>query len=244
MLVEAVGIVAVAAIGGAAAGLHVGDAIGFGPEHAQESFRAHGAGADFDIVGLLNDAAALGPVFFQLEDDRLETNPSSIRLPGRAPSSVCARYAARSAGPGSGAGPRTSSRGQIVRSDLRDRLSQHLFRDRSRFHTQFPTARARRAAACATQQSRAPALEERALRRFVVVQHAAATQANIQLRQKAGQPHRPQAEVRHRAPHAAAPGRFARDAHMFQHGHQQAKEPVILIHLMPYVKSQAHEIDV
>ena len=72
VLVEAVGIVAVAAVGGAAAGLHIGDAVGLRAEHAQEGLRAHGAGADFHVVRLLNDAAALGPVLFQLEDDFLK----------------------------------------------------------------------------------------------------------------------------------------------------------------------------
>ena len=69
VLVEAIGILAVAAVGGTAAGLHIGDAVRLRAEHAQEGFGAHGAGADLDIVGLLDDAAALRPVLFQLEDD-------------------------------------------------------------------------------------------------------------------------------------------------------------------------------
>ena len=72
VLVEAVGILAVAAVGGAAAGLHVGDAVGLGAEHAQEGFGGHGAGADFHVVGLLDDAAAVGPIFFEGEDGVLE----------------------------------------------------------------------------------------------------------------------------------------------------------------------------
>ena len=72
MLVEAVGILAVAAVGGTAAGLHVGDAVGLRAEHAQERLRAHGPGADFHVVRLRDDAAAVGPVFLQLEDGLLE----------------------------------------------------------------------------------------------------------------------------------------------------------------------------
>ena len=72
VLVEAVGVVAVASIGRAAAGLNVGDAVGLGAEDAQESLGAHGAGADFDVVRLLNDAAAIGPVLLQLEDNFLK----------------------------------------------------------------------------------------------------------------------------------------------------------------------------
>ena len=56
VLVEAIGILAVAAVGGTAAGLHVGDAIGLRAQHAQKCLGTHGAGADFDVVRLLNDA--------------------------------------------------------------------------------------------------------------------------------------------------------------------------------------------
>jgi hypothetical protein len=64
MLVEAVGILAVAAVGRAAAGLHVGDAVGLGTEHAQEGLGAHGAGADFHVVRFLNHTAVLRPKLF------------------------------------------------------------------------------------------------------------------------------------------------------------------------------------
>ena len=72
VLVEAIGIVAVAAIGGAAAGLHVGGAVGLRAERAQEGFRARGAGADFHVERFLNDAAALAPVLLEPEDHLLE----------------------------------------------------------------------------------------------------------------------------------------------------------------------------
>ena len=68
MLVEAVGIFAVAAVGGAAAGLHVRHFIRFGAEDAQEGFGRHGAGADFEIMRFLDDGATVGPVVLQLED--------------------------------------------------------------------------------------------------------------------------------------------------------------------------------
>ena len=72
VLVQPVGIFAVAAVGGAAAGLHVSHAIGFGAENAEECFGRHGAGADLEIVGFLDDAAAVGPVLFEAEDGLLE----------------------------------------------------------------------------------------------------------------------------------------------------------------------------
>ena len=55
VLVQAIGILAVAAVGRAAAGLHVRDAIRLRTEHAQKRFGAHGARADFHVVRFLND---------------------------------------------------------------------------------------------------------------------------------------------------------------------------------------------
>src|SRR5579883_2386574 len=72
VLVEAIGIFAVAAVGGAAAGLDVSDAVGIGAEDAEEGFGGHSAGADLDVIGFLDDAAAVGPVFFEGEDGVLE----------------------------------------------------------------------------------------------------------------------------------------------------------------------------
>ena len=72
VLIQAVRIFAVAAVGGAAAGLDIGDAIWLGPEDAQKCFGAHGARADFHVVGLLNDGAAVGPVALQFEDGFLK----------------------------------------------------------------------------------------------------------------------------------------------------------------------------
>jgi hypothetical protein len=64
MLVKPVGIFAVAAVGGAAAGLHVSHSIGFWAKYTEERFGRHGSGADFEIIGFLDDAAAIGPVLF------------------------------------------------------------------------------------------------------------------------------------------------------------------------------------
>ena len=72
VLIETVGIFAIAAVRGTAAGLHIGDTVRLRTEHAQERLRAHGAGADFDVVRLLNNAAAVGPVALQLENDLLK----------------------------------------------------------------------------------------------------------------------------------------------------------------------------
>ena len=69
---EAVGVFAVAAVGGAARGLRVGDADRLGAEHAQEGVGRHGAGADFEVVGLLQDAAVFGPEALQGEEQFLK----------------------------------------------------------------------------------------------------------------------------------------------------------------------------
>ena len=60
VLEQAVGILTVAAIGGTPRGLHVRDLVWIRAEDAEECFRRHGAGADFNVVGLLDDGPALG----------------------------------------------------------------------------------------------------------------------------------------------------------------------------------------
>ena len=73
VLVEAVGIVAIAAVGGTAAGLHIRDAVRLGAEHAEERLRSHGAGADLDVVRLLDDDGPRSDqVSLQLEDGLLK----------------------------------------------------------------------------------------------------------------------------------------------------------------------------
>ena len=69
---HAVGVLAVAAIVGAEAGLGVGHVPRLWPQDAQHSGRVHGAGADLLAVGLPDDAAALGPVALQTHDDLLK----------------------------------------------------------------------------------------------------------------------------------------------------------------------------
>jgi hypothetical protein len=61
VLIEAVGIFAVATVGGTAAGLNEGYTIWIGPEDSEEGFRMHGAGADFNVIGLLQYASLLHP---------------------------------------------------------------------------------------------------------------------------------------------------------------------------------------
>jgi len=72
VLEEAIGILTVAAIGGAARGLNVSDAIGLGAEHAKECLGSHGASADFNIVGLLQNATVIGPKTLQTKNEFLK----------------------------------------------------------------------------------------------------------------------------------------------------------------------------
>src|SRR5712664_3691500 len=53
MLVEAIRIFSVTAVGGPTTGLNISDAISMRAEHAQKSLRVHGACADFHVVALL-----------------------------------------------------------------------------------------------------------------------------------------------------------------------------------------------
>src|SRR6266849_8991301 len=72
MLVEAIGIFAIATVGGPTTRLHVPDAIGIGAQYAKKRFRMHGAGPDFHVVRLLENAALLHPELGELQDQVLE----------------------------------------------------------------------------------------------------------------------------------------------------------------------------
>jgi len=72
VLEEAIGVLAVAAVGRAARGLCVADLVRLGAEDAKKGLRRHGARAHFHVVGLLKDAAALRPKTLQAEEQVLE----------------------------------------------------------------------------------------------------------------------------------------------------------------------------
>src|SRR2546422_7397574 len=72
VLVEAVWILAEAAVRGPARGLDVGDVPGLGPEHPQEGRRIHGARPNLQVVPLHQRAAAVGPIGLQGEEEALE----------------------------------------------------------------------------------------------------------------------------------------------------------------------------
>jgi hypothetical protein len=68
---EAVGVLAVATVAGAAAELRERRVPRLGSEHAQERRRVERAGADLDVDGLLDHAAVIGPEPLELEDQVL-----------------------------------------------------------------------------------------------------------------------------------------------------------------------------
>ncbi len=72
VLIKTIGVLAVAAVSGTARRLHVCDLIRLRPQHPQESFRRHGAGADFHVVGLLQHAAAFRPEGLEPQDKLLK----------------------------------------------------------------------------------------------------------------------------------------------------------------------------
>ena len=80
MLEEPVGILAVAAVGRTPRGLGIAHLVGLGPQHAQKRLRRHGASAHFDIVGLLQHAAAFRPKALQAEQQLLKGERSGFRL--------------------------------------------------------------------------------------------------------------------------------------------------------------------
>ena len=90
VVLHAVGVLAVAAVRGAAAGLRVAGAPGVGAETAQRGGGVEGTGSDLGVIGLHHGAAVAGPVPLELEDHVLERKrglvhemlPSSCRAPG------------------------------------------------------------------------------------------------------------------------------------------------------------------
>lgn len=73
VLVEAIGILAIAAIGRTARGLHVSNTVGLGSENTKKGLRRHGSGADFNVERLLQNASLRGPEVLQLEDEFLKS---------------------------------------------------------------------------------------------------------------------------------------------------------------------------
>src|SRR4029077_15112262 len=78
VLVKAIGIFAVATVGGPTAGLHIRNAVGRGSEDAEKRFRVHGASTDFDIVRLLQDATLLHPEMRERQNQILEVQPTGL----------------------------------------------------------------------------------------------------------------------------------------------------------------------
>src|SRR6266849_4964869 len=72
MLVQAIGILTIAPVGGPTAGLHITDSIGMRSENAEERFRVHGARAHFDIIRLLKNAALPPPELREFQNQILK----------------------------------------------------------------------------------------------------------------------------------------------------------------------------
>ena len=79
VVLKAVGVVAVAAIFWAAAGLHVGGFPRLRADGAQKGGRVAGARAHFHVIRLQKGAALIGPVFLEGKDDLLEAEHGDIR---------------------------------------------------------------------------------------------------------------------------------------------------------------------
>src|SRR5271166_2622658 len=72
MLEQAVGVLAVTAVGRTPRRLYIADVVGLGTKHAQEGLRRHGSRTDLDIIGLLKDATVFRPESLQAKDQFLE----------------------------------------------------------------------------------------------------------------------------------------------------------------------------
>ena len=72
VVLQPVGVLAVAAVGRPARRLDIGGVPGLGPERAQGGRRVEGAGAHLHVVGLQDHAALLRPIALQAQDQVLE----------------------------------------------------------------------------------------------------------------------------------------------------------------------------
>ncbi|MPM97127.1 hypothetical protein SDC9_144300 [bioreactor metagenome] len=72
VMLATVGVLAIAAVLGAAAGLHIGSLPWLRPQGAQEGGGVRGARPDLHVVGLQEGAALVGPVGLQSKNDLLE----------------------------------------------------------------------------------------------------------------------------------------------------------------------------
>ena len=72
VVLHAVGVLAVAAVGRTAAGLRIAGAPLGGTERAQRGRGMEGTGTDLGVIGLHDDAAPLAPVLLEAQDDVLE----------------------------------------------------------------------------------------------------------------------------------------------------------------------------
>ena len=85
IMLQPVGVFAVAAVGRSARGLDIGGAPRLRPERAQRRRRMEGARADLDIVGLQDHAALLRPKALQRQDQGLEARPARLERSFRGP---------------------------------------------------------------------------------------------------------------------------------------------------------------
>ncbi len=77
VVLQAVGVLAVAPVGGPAAGLHIGHVPGLRPQDPQQGGGVEGAGPHLDIVRLLDDTAPLRPEALQGHQQFLKSHPAS-----------------------------------------------------------------------------------------------------------------------------------------------------------------------
>ena len=78
VVLQAVRVLAIAAVLRAARGLHVGGIPRLRADRTQEGGGVEGAGTDFDVVGLQERAALLVPKLLQTQDDFLEGRHGTV----------------------------------------------------------------------------------------------------------------------------------------------------------------------
>jgi hypothetical protein len=75
VLEQAIGIFAIATVGGPTRRLDVNNLVRLGTQNAKERFRVHGARPDLDVIRLLDDAPKIAPILLKLKDEVLKGGP-------------------------------------------------------------------------------------------------------------------------------------------------------------------------
>jgi hypothetical protein len=78
VVLETIGVLAVASVGGSPAGLHIGRAPGIGAQNLEKCRRMERPGTNFQIIGFVDHAPPIGPETMQGKKQVLKGHPCCL----------------------------------------------------------------------------------------------------------------------------------------------------------------------